>query len=303
MITLTTELPQTDKINSSNNNVSATVELDVSLSANSANIDKFEQLVQTESDSGDSDEIFEVERILDHHEKPPEFDKEFGRPVVKKEYLVKWKGYGPEYNSWEPYSGLQESCADTICEYEKKLAGQVHLLEMEDKILNSTTSNSSDQKRAFISKSTSKQKRIRRSLNDFIANGQFIYSLDSYPDFRIWGIDPPVKPTIRKKTKKARNRSRDRHNNKYDKMPDSQNIPDDRNFTYLLKHPNSNLDDETEILRIKSSDLQSTEYGQRQLCLYLEHLLLPFFEEEWDRLEEIKEQLPGMIRLVEPDSR
>ena len=103
---------------------------------------------------------------------------------------------------------------------------------------------------------------------------------------------------IKKKTKKDRP-------NKYGKLSDAKHVVDSRNFTYLLKHPESDLENEQQILRIKSSDLQSTEYGQRQLCIYLEHLLLPKFRIEWKRLQEINEknQLPGMVRVVEPDAR
>ena len=278
----------------------ATTIKNVSLSALSEKEDKFEKLTHPESDSGDSDEIFEVERILDHHEKASEFNEIVQRYVTPKEYLVKWKGYNSDYNSWEPFTSLQESCFETICEYERGLANQFHLLELENRLLEGNIKI--DKTRPSSSnKPVKNNKRVRRNPSNFTPNGQFIYSLDTYPDFRLWGIDEPIKPTIRKNGKRSK---KDRPN-KYAKLPDAEKIEDSRNFTYLLKHPESDLENEQQILRIKSSDLQSTEYGQRQMCIYLEHLLLPKFRIEWKRLQEISEknELPGMIRVVEPDAR
>jgi len=278
----------------------ATTIKNVSLSALSEKEDKFEKLTHPESDSGDSDEIFEVERILDHHEKPSEFNEIVQRYVTPKEYLVKWKGYNSDYNSWEPFTSLQESCFETICEYERGLANQFHLLELENRLLEGNIKTGKTRP-SSSNKPVKNNKRVRRNPSNFTPRGQFIYSLDTYPDFRLWGIDEPIKPTIRKNGKKSK---KDRPN-KYAKLPDAEKIEDSRNFTYLLKHPESDLENEQQILRIKSSDLQSTEYGQRQMCIYLEHLLLPKFRIEWKRLQEISEknELPGMIRVVEPDAR
>merc|ERR1711879_593695 len=102
----------------------------VSLSADKEHLDEFEQLTCPASDSGDSDEIFEVEKILDHRTKKAEFDEAVGRMVRPKEYFVKWKGYGEDYNSWEPLVNLQESCFEIIKDYEKNLANQSHLQEL-----------------------------------------------------------------------------------------------------------------------------------------------------------------------------
>ena len=53
---------------------------------------------------------YEVERILDHVER-----KSRGR-TTKYDYLVKWKGYGPEHNTWEPQQNMQR-CAELIVDY------------------------------------------------------------------------------------------------------------------------------------------------------------------------------------------
>ena len=54
---------------------------------------------------------YEVERILDHK------DVKVGRKLTR-QYFVKWKGYAPEHNSWEPESNfhstvhIEQYCAE-----------------------------------------------------------------------------------------------------------------------------------------------------------------------------------------------
>jgi hypothetical protein len=49
---------------------------------------------------------FKVDRILDHR------DRKQGRRTIR-EYLVRWEGYGPEHNSWEPDSNFHDrTCQD-----------------------------------------------------------------------------------------------------------------------------------------------------------------------------------------------
>jgi RNase H-like domain found in reverse transcriptase/Reverse transcriptase (RNA-dependent DNA polymerase)/Integrase zinc binding domain/Chromo (CHRromatin Organisation MOdifier) domain/Retroviral aspartyl protease/Integrase core domain len=54
------------------------------------------------------DLAYHVERILTHRE------RKYGK-TLRKEYLIKWLGYGPEHNTWEPERNLH--CADLIKEY------------------------------------------------------------------------------------------------------------------------------------------------------------------------------------------
>lgn len=57
-------------------------------------------------------QVYEVEAILDHRKK--------GRRV---EFLVKWKGYDNEHNTWEPKTNLT-NCQDLLVPFETKLKDQ-----------------------------------------------------------------------------------------------------------------------------------------------------------------------------------
>ena len=52
---------------------------------------------------------YTVDRVLDHR------DKRSGRRTVG-EYLVRWEGYGPEHNTWEPQANMS-SAAEAISDY------------------------------------------------------------------------------------------------------------------------------------------------------------------------------------------
>jgi len=52
---------------------------------------------------------YTVERVLDHR------DRRQGRCLVR-EYLIRWTGYGPEHNTWEPQSNMA-SATEAIAEY------------------------------------------------------------------------------------------------------------------------------------------------------------------------------------------
>jgi hypothetical protein len=42
-----------------------------------------------------------------------------GQKRPQRQYLVKWEGYGPEHNSWEPETHLVR-CEEAIAEYWKE---------------------------------------------------------------------------------------------------------------------------------------------------------------------------------------
>lgn len=54
---------------------------------------------------------YEVEKVLLHRERKT-------NRVVKKEYYLKWLGYGPEHCTWEPEDNL-DNAADVIDDYWK----------------------------------------------------------------------------------------------------------------------------------------------------------------------------------------
>jgi hypothetical protein len=61
-------------------------------------------------DTVDDTLVYEVEALLDHR------DKRTRSRVLTREYLVKWTGYGPEHNTWEPERNL-DNCAQRLTEY------------------------------------------------------------------------------------------------------------------------------------------------------------------------------------------
>lgn len=67
-----------------------------------------------EGSNSEKEDEYEVEAILD-------------KKVDKKKscvlYLIKWKGWSDKYNSWEPYSNL-DNCLDLLEKFEFKLADE-----------------------------------------------------------------------------------------------------------------------------------------------------------------------------------
>ena len=59
---------------------------------------------------------YEVEMLLGSRE------RKIGRRT-QQEYLVQWKGYGPEHNTWEPECNLKD-CPDVLRTYWDLVEGQ-----------------------------------------------------------------------------------------------------------------------------------------------------------------------------------
>ena len=66
----------------------------------------------------EGEDEFEIDTILQH------------RPITKSRgdknisYRVKWVGYGPEYNSWEPERNIKQNAPETLQEYLDEVAVQ-----------------------------------------------------------------------------------------------------------------------------------------------------------------------------------
>ena len=63
------------------------------------------------SENEEDVEEYVIEKILDKR------NVKYYHAKTKQEFLVKWKGYGDEHNSWEPKSNLS---VEIIKEYEKE---------------------------------------------------------------------------------------------------------------------------------------------------------------------------------------
>ncbi|NCU37062.1 hypothetical protein EOM75_13760, partial [Candidatus Falkowbacteria bacterium] len=58
--------------------------------------------------------LYEVERLLAHR------DRKVGPRRTRREYLVQWRGYSAEHNTWEPESNLL-TCEELITEYQRQV--------------------------------------------------------------------------------------------------------------------------------------------------------------------------------------
>ena len=66
---------------------------------------------------------YEVERILDHAERhvngaegSDRTQRKRGKSKVLRDFLVKWRGYGPKHNTWEPESNIA-NCGEILQKY------------------------------------------------------------------------------------------------------------------------------------------------------------------------------------------
>ncbi|OCF75710.1 hypothetical protein I204_03002 [Kwoniella mangroviensis CBS 8886] len=64
---------------------------------------------EDEEEEGEEEGEYEVEAIVDHRQKK-------GKQAGKYEYLVSWKGYGPEHNTWEPEEHVSHA-SDVVSRY------------------------------------------------------------------------------------------------------------------------------------------------------------------------------------------
>lgn len=70
---------------------------------------RVEESEEEDDEDGDGEEEYEVAQIIDVR------NKKGG----KREFLIRWKGYGARYDNWEPEENL--NCNDLIAAFDKKL--------------------------------------------------------------------------------------------------------------------------------------------------------------------------------------
>lgn len=69
----------------------------------------------------ESQEFFVIEKILNHRDKRPIYDKQLKRLITAREYLIKWQGFSDEHNTWEPYANLIQDSPIMIKRYEETI--------------------------------------------------------------------------------------------------------------------------------------------------------------------------------------
>ena len=63
---------------------------------------------------------FEIERVIKHRDGNSKFNKKAGKHILKREYLIKWRGFDNSNNTWEPYLQICEDAPEAVEEYESE---------------------------------------------------------------------------------------------------------------------------------------------------------------------------------------
>jgi hypothetical protein len=77
---------------------------------------KAELIPPKDKQEDDEDDEFEVEKIIGHRTKEVKQGKRKGD--IFREFLVRWKGFSPEADTWEPEEGLRNTARDSVEKYE-----------------------------------------------------------------------------------------------------------------------------------------------------------------------------------------
>ena len=125
------------------------------------------------------EEEFEVEKILD-----------FAETREGPRYLIKWKNYGPESNSWEPVENL--SCDDLLSEFHEKHAAprsgrKESNVRRPMRVVETSEESDNDDKKPVVGSSkssSSKKKRIKKTKRDHMNDANEDTSDDGRPLFR-----------------------------------------------------------------------------------------------------------------------
>jgi hypothetical protein len=63
----------------------------------------------------DGEQIFVVDAVLDHRDTKQRDNR------ISRKYLVAWKGYGPDRNTWEPEESIAASCKNALERYWRRV--------------------------------------------------------------------------------------------------------------------------------------------------------------------------------------